>query len=159
MMTPDHDFLLRAVALSKTGMETGTGGLPFGAVIVRDGVIVAEGWNEVASTNDPTAHAEVTVIRRACQAVGSFSLEDTTIYSSCEPCPMCLSAIYWSRIGRLVYANTREEAAAVGFSDALIYEEVAKAPSARRLPSDHLPLLEASAVFAAWDDKADKLDY
>ncbi len=154
----DRQFLLRAVALSKERMEAGLGG-PFGAVIVRDGKILAEGWNEVTSTLDPTAHAEVTAIRRACVAVGDFSLAGATLYSSCEPCPMCLAAIYWARIDRLVYANTREEAAAIDFDDAFLYEQVALEPSARAMPTDHLPLTEARDVFELWRVKPDKIAY
>ncbi|MFZ4532508.1 MAG: nucleoside deaminase, partial [Alsobacter sp.] len=122
-MTADDDLrhLARAAELSRARMEAGLGG-PFGAVIVRDGGVLAEGWNEVTSSNDPTAHAEVTAIRRACAAVGDFSLAGATLYTSCEPCPMCLASAYWARITRIVYANTRDEAAAIGFDDAFIYD-------------------------------------
>ena len=113
----DRRFLQRAIALSHAQVLAVQGG-PFGAVIVRDGLIIAEGCNEVTSANDPTAHAEVVAIRRACQTVGNFSLAGATIYASCEPCPMCLAAIYWARLERLVFANTRSEAAAIGFIDA-----------------------------------------
>ncbi len=154
----DKTFLAKAAALSRSGMEAGSGG-PFGAVIVKNGQIIAEGWNEVTSTKDPTAHAEVVAIRRACQALDAFSLEGAVIYSSCEPCPMCLSAIYWARLDRLIFANTRDQAAAVGFDDAFLYEEVPKPPLARSLPTEHRPLPEAEAVFAAWADKADKTSY
>ena len=160
MSTDDEDaaFLGRAVALSRSRMEAGQGG-PFGAVIVRGGVVLAEGWNAVTSSKDPTAHAEVTAIRRACAAVDDFSLVGATLYSSCEPCPMCLSAIYWARLGRLVYANTRDQAAAIGFDDAFLYGEVPKAPLERSLPTRHLPLPEAEAAFHAWAGKADKVSY
>ncbi len=154
----DRHFLRRAVALSKERMEANLGG-PFGAVIVRDGEIIAEGWNEVTSALDPTAHAEVTAIRRACQAVGTFSLEGATLYSSCEPCPMCLAATYWARIGRLVYANTRDEAASIGFDDAFLYDEMPKDPLKRALPTDHVALDEAREVFELWRNKADKIAY
>ncbi len=154
----DEAFLRQAAALSRSAMEGDHGG-PFGALIVRDGKVVAEGGNEVTSTNDPTAHAEVVAIRRACQALGGFSLEGATIYASCEPCPMCLSAIYWARCSRLVYANTRDQAAAIGFDDAFLYEEVPKAPLARMLPTLHRALPEAEAVFHAWAEKADKTRY
>ncbi len=154
----DRAFLLRAVTLSGVRMEAGDGG-PFGAVVVRDGAVLAEGWNQVTSANDPTAHAEVVAIRRACEAAGSFSLAGATLYSSCEPCPMCLSAIYWARIGRLVYANTRDQAAAIGFDDAFLYDEVAKLPEHRTLPAERLALPEAEAVFQAWRTKADKISY
>ncbi|WP_131194248.1 nucleoside deaminase [Lichenihabitans psoromatis] len=158
MMASDHDFLLQAVALSKSNMEQGRGG-PFGAVIVRDGVVIGEGWNAVTSSNDPTAHAEIIAIRRACEAVGSFSLDGATIFSSCEPCPMCLSAIYWARMGRLVYANTRHEAAAIGFDDAFLYDEVPKDAADRSLPTEHMVSPEARAVFDVWAAKSDKVEY
>lgn len=154
----DRQFLRRAVALSKERMQANLGG-PFGAVIVRDGVVIAEGWNEVTSALDPTAHAEVTAIRRACQAVGDFSLEGATLYSSCEPCPMCLAATYWARIGRLVFANTRDEAAAIGFDDAFLYGEMPKDPLKRALPTQHIALDEAREVFELWRAKPDKIPY
>lgn len=159
-MTTDADrsFLARAVALSRQHMEADRGG-PFGAVIVRDGEILAEGWNEVTSTNDPTAHAEVVAIRRACHRLGSFSLAGATLYTSCEPCPMCLASAFWARLSRIVYANTRADAAAIGFDDAFIYDEIPKAPEARALPAEHLPLEEAKAVFRAWTEKADRIAY
>ncbi len=125
-------------------------------MIVRDGKVIAEGANEVTSSNDPTAHAEVVAIRRACAAVEDFSLAGATIYSSCEPCPMCLSAIYWARLDRLVYANTRDQAAAIGFDDAFLYDEVPKAPLERQMPTRHLPSPEAEATFQAWAEKIDK---
>jgi tRNA(Arg) A34 adenosine deaminase TadA len=154
----DRHFLRRAVALSKERMEANLGG-PFGAVIVKDGEIIAEGWNEVTSALDPTAHAEVTAIRRACQAVGAFSLEGATLYSSCEPCPMCLAATYWARIGRLVYANTRDEAASIGFDDAFLYDEMPKDPLRRALPTEQVSLDEAREVFELWRNKTDKIAY
>jgi tRNA(Arg) A34 adenosine deaminase TadA len=154
----DRHFLRRAVALSKERMEANLGG-PFGAVIVKDGEIIAEGWNEVTSALDPTAHAEVTAIRRACQAVGNFSLEGATLYSSCEPCPMCLAATYWARIGRLVYANTRDEAASIGFDDAFLYDEMPKDPLRRALPTEQVSLDEAREVFELWRNKTDKIAY
>jgi tRNA(Arg) A34 adenosine deaminase TadA len=139
-------------------MRAGFGG-PFGAVIVREGTVLAEGWNEVISTNDPTAHAEVTAIRRACQAVGSFHLTGATLYTSCEPCPMCLSSAYWAHVARIVYANTREEAAAIGFDDAFIYDEIPKPPAHRTIPALHAPSDAARAAFAEWLSKADKVAY
>ncbi len=154
----DEPHLARAVALSRERMEAGLGG-PFGAVIVRDGRVLAEGWNEVTSANDPTAHAEVTAIRRACTAVGDFSLAGATLYTSCEPCPMCLASAYWARISRIVYANTRDEAAAIGFDDAFIYDEIPKAPSDRALSMVHAPREDAAAAFAAWMAKADRIAY
>lgn len=157
-MNDDARFLARAVALSREHMEAGAGG-PFGAVIVRDGRILAEGWNEVTSTSDPTAHAEVVAIRRACREVGDFSLRGATLYTSCEPCPMCLAAAYWARVERIVYANTRDAAADIGFDDAFLYDEIPKEPAARSLPMLHLPDEEASAVFADWLRKADRIPY
>jgi len=154
----DEPHLARAVALSRERMEAGLGG-PFGAVIVRDGRVLAEGWNEVTSANDPTAHAEVTAIRRACTAVDDFSLAGATLYTSCEPCPMCLASAYWARISRIVYANTRDEAAAIGFDDAFIYDEIPKAPSDRALSMVHAPREDAAAAFAAWMAKADRIAY
>jgi tRNA(Arg) A34 adenosine deaminase TadA len=157
-MTDDNDFLARAVQLSRERMEANAGG-PFGAVIVRDGHVLAEGWNMVTSSNDPTAHAEVTAIRRACEAVGHFELTGATLYTSCEPCPMCLASAYWARVSRIVYSNTRDEAAAIGFDDAFIYDEVPKQPSDRKLPMLHLPRKDASEAFAAWAAKPDKISY
>ena len=159
MTTPtDAKHLVRAAELSRERMEAGLGG-PFGAVIVRDGKVLAEGWNEVTSSNDPTAHAEVTAIRRACQAVGSYSLEGATLYTSCEPCPMCLASAYWARISRIVYSNTRDEAAAIGFDDAFIYDEMPKAPTQRAILMEHAPTEAATAAFAAWMAKADRIAY
>ena len=159
-MTADaHEVFMRhAVRLSAERMREGHGG-PFGAIIVRDGAVVAEGWNCVTSSNDPTAHAEVTAIRRGCQTIGSFSLKGCDIYTSCEPCPMCLSAIYWARLDRVFFANTREEAAAIGFDDALIYGEVSKPITDRIIPTVKLPVPEAAAVFAEWQAKTDKIQY
>ncbi len=139
-------------------MRSGKGG-PFGAIIVRNGRVLAEGWNQVTSANDPTAHAEVTAIRRACEAIGDFSLKGAVIYSSCEPCPMCLAAIYWARLDRLVFANTRGQAAAIGFDDEALYREVSLPFEARSIPTLHLPTPEASDVFAEWDAKPDKIRY
>lgn len=154
----DRRHLARAVALSRERMAAGEGG-PFGAVIVRHGQVLAEGWNQVTSTNDPTAHAEVVAIRRACQAVDTFALEGAVLYASCEPCPMCLASAYWARVSRIVYANTRQDAAGIGFDDSLIYDEIPKPVSERLIPMDHLPSLEAKAVFDAWADKPDKIRY
>ena len=126
-------FMQRALDIALERMRANMGG-PFGAVIVRDGEIVAEGWNEVTSTNDPTAHAEVVAIRRACARLKTFSLADCEIFASCEPCPMCLGAIYWARLRRLYFANPREEAAAIGFDDEFIYGQIPLAPGARSIP-------------------------
>jgi tRNA(Arg) A34 adenosine deaminase TadA len=158
-LTPDdHAHLARAVALSREHMQAGAGG-PFGAVIVRDGRVLAEGWNQVTSTNDPTAHAEVTAIRRACAAVGDFALKGATLYTSCEPCPMCLASAYWARVSRIVFANTRQDAAAIGFDDQLLYDEIPKPVTERLVPTLHAPTEEARAVFADWMRKADKIAY
>lgn len=154
----DERFLARAVALSRQHMEGGAGG-PFGAVIVRDRRVLAEGWNRVTSANDPTAHAEIVAIRRACEAAGAFSLAGAVLYTSCEPCPMCLAAAYWARIDRIVYANTRDDAAAIGFDDARIYDEMPKPAAARSLPMQHRPTADASAVFAAWLTNAGRVPY
>jgi tRNA(Arg) A34 adenosine deaminase TadA len=154
----DRRHLAQAVALSRQHMEGGEGG-PFGAVIVRDGAVLAEGWNQVTSAKDPTAHAEVVAIRRACAAVGDFSLEGATLYTSCEPCPMCLASAYWARVSRIVYANTRDDAAAIGFDDKLIYDEIPKAPHDRIVPMAHAPSPEAAEVFADWLRKADRVAY
>ena len=153
----ERAFMRRAVELSAERMRRNEGG-PFGAVIVKDGKVIAEGWNKVTSTNDPTAHAEVTAIRSACERLESFSLAGCEIYTSCEPCPMCLSAIYWARLDRIYFANSREDAAAIGFDDALIYEEVAKPIAERIIPTLKLQLPEAEAVFAEWRAKPDKVE-
>lgn len=159
MSTDDHSrFMLHAVRLSGERMREGHGG-PFGAVIVRDGAVVAEGWNCVTSDNDPTAHAEVTAIRRACKALGTFSLQGCAIYSSCEPCPMCLAAIHWARLDALYFANSRQDAAAIGFDDELLYAEVSKPFEERAIPTIQMRLPEAAAVFAEWEAKADKIHY
>jgi tRNA(Arg) A34 adenosine deaminase TadA len=153
-----RSFMRRAVELSAERMRQNAGG-PFGAVIVRNGTIIAEGWNKVTSSNDPTAHAEVSAIRTACARLATFSLAGCDIYTSCEPCPMCLAAIYWARLDRLFYANSRADAAAIGFDDALIYDEVAKPIDVRTIPTIRVDLPEARAVFAEWRAKPDKVEY
>jgi tRNA(Arg) A34 adenosine deaminase TadA len=152
------EFMRHAIRLSAERMREGAGG-PFGAVIVKEGTVVAEGWNGVTSTNDPTAHAEVMAIRRACERLKTFSLAGCEIYTSCEPCPMCLAAIYWARLDRVFFANSREDAAAIGFDDAFLYEEISKAIPDRQIPTTRLPLPEAAAVFAEWREKPDKVEY
>ncbi len=147
-----------AIALSRRGMESGAGG-PFGAVVVLDGKVVAEGFNQVTSTNDPTAHAEVVAIRRACAALGRFDLRGATLYTSCEPCPMCLAASYWARLDAVVYANGQADAAAIGFDDAWLYREVATPVAQRALPMRRLLAAEALEVFADWTRKADRVPY
>ena len=140
----------RAVELSRRGMESGHGG-PFGAVIVRDDAVVGEGWNEVLSSRDPTAHAEVVAIRNACRALGTYDLSGCEIYASCEPCPMCLGAIYWSRIGRVYFSIGRHDAAGIEFRDEFIFEELAKPLAKRALPMVQVPCDGALGVFAAWE--------
>ncbi len=157
-MTSREDFMRRAIAISGERMRAGLGG-PFGAVVVKDGKIVAEGFNKVTSSADPTAHAEVVAIREACAALGRFSLEGCELYSSCEPCPMCLGAIYWSRLDRVYFANDRNDAARIGFDDDHIYREFAKAMDERHLEFIHMPLPEARAIFQEWVDKPDKVRY
>lgn len=147
-----------AIRLSRIKMQGGAGG-PFGAVVVRKGKIIARGWNCVTSANDPTAHAEVSAIREACRKLKSFQLTDCELYTSCEPCPMCLSAIYWARLNKVYYANTRRDAAKIDFDDDLIYREVAKPVSRRLIPMKQLLRGEAVEVFAAWKTKTDKIRY
>ena len=148
----------RAVALSRRGMELGHGG-PFGAVIVRNGEIVSEGWNEVLRSKDPTAHAEVVAIRKACRALGTYDLSDCEIYASCEPCPMCLGAIYWSRIRCVYFSVGRHDAAGIEFRDEFIYEELARPFDKRALPMVHVPCDGALEVFAAWTRSPDRTTY
>lgn len=155
---PDRLQLSRAIELARDQVRSGRGG-PFGAIIVCDGRVIAEGCNEVTSANDPTAHAEIVAIRRACSALGRFSLVGASIYASCEPCPMCLAAIYWARLDRLFFANTREQAAAIGFDDAAIYAEIPKPIGERRLATVHLPSAAGVDAFAAWQAKIDKVAY
>lgn len=155
----DHaDFMRRAIDLSREHMQAGHGG-PFGAVVVMDGRIVGEGWNRVTGTNDPTAHAEVVAIREACKTLGRFDLRGATLYTSCEPCPMCLSAAYWARIDGLYYANTQDDAAAIDFDDAFLYRELALPMEKRTLPCTPLLRDEALTVFNEWRDKPDKVPY
>ncbi|HYC39176.1 MAG TPA: nucleoside deaminase [Chitinophagaceae bacterium] len=154
----DRKFMDRAIELSKHGMREGRGG-PFGCVIVRGDEVVAEGNNQVISLNDPTAHAEIVAIREACRKLGTFQLSDCEIYTSCEPCPMCLGAIYWARPKRVVFANTREDAAAIEFDDAFIYDEIVSALTDRRIPFEHQPHPGAQAVFEEWKKWEGKTRY
>lgn len=154
----DQKFLQLAIELAQTGIDRNAGG-PFGAVIVRDGQIIGSGYNRVTSSNDPTAHAEVEAIREACRLIGSFQLDGCTIYASCEPCPMCLGAIYWARPGRVVYACTREDAAAIGFDDDFIYRELETPVSERQIPVFQAMREEGMRVFEAWKNKRDKMEY
>ena len=152
------DHMRAALALAQQKMESGSGG-PFGAVIVRGNRVIAQGWNQVTSANDPTAHAEIGAIRAACAAEGNFSLAGCEIYTSCEPCPMCLAAIYWARLDRVYYANSRADAARIGFDDDFIYREIPLAIERRRLPMTRLLAEEAHAAFEAWERKPDKIRY
>ena len=152
-----NKFMQRAINLSIENV--GNGGGPFGAVIVKDGEIVAEGVNRVTANNDPTAHAEVCAIRAACQHVGSFKLDGCEIYTSCEPCPMCLSAIYWAGIRRIFYGNTKKDAEAINFGDNFIYDEIAKPYSERSIPTEQMMHDEAQEAFRAWEEKEDKVEY
>jgi guanine deaminase len=147
-----------AIALSRAGMREGSGG-PFGAVIVKDGEIIARGWNQVTSTCDPTAHAEVVAIREAARKLRTFSLAGCEIYTTCEPCPMCLAAVYWARLDRLYFANTRRDAAAAGFDDEAIYQQIPLSISERSIPTQPLLGEEAWAVFEEWQAKLDKVLY
>jgi tRNA(Arg) A34 adenosine deaminase TadA len=154
----DDPMLDQAIALSCEKIITGTGG-PFGAVIAREGEVIAEGWNQMTSENDPTAHAEIVAIRWAAHALGSFDLSDCTLYASTEPCPMCYGAAHWARIGRIVYANDRHTAAAAGFGDALLHEQMAIPMAARDIKMVHTPREDALAVMAEWVNKPDKVPY
>ncbi len=147
-----------AIQEAEAGLRSGRGG-PFGCVIVRAGKIVARGSNRVTSTNDPTAHAEVTAIRDACRALNTFSLEDCELYTSCEPCPMCLAAIYWARITKIFYGNTRADAAAIGFDDDFIYRQIPLPPAERAIAMTPLLRDEAQAAFREWTAKPDKVRY
>ncbi len=148
----------RAFALALENVQSGRGG-PFAALVVRDGKIMAEGANRVTSTNDPTAHAEIVAIREACRALGSFQLEGCAIYTTCEPCPMCLGAIYWARPARVYFACTARDAAAAGFDDGFIYDELKRPSSQRRIPVTQLLRDESLAVFEAWKKKPDRIEY
>ena len=147
-----------AIRLARQKMRRNEGG-PFGAVVVRMGKIVGRGWNRVTSANDPTAHAEVSAIRDACRKLKTFHLDGCEIYANCEPCPMCLAAIYWARIGKIFYANTRRDAARIRFRDDLIYREIGRPVPRREIPMKQLLRSEALKVFAEWESKRDKICY
>jgi guanine deaminase len=151
-------FMREAISISIQKMRRGLGG-PFGAVVVRHGKIVGRGWNQVTSSNDPTAHAEVVAIRDACRRLKTFQLDNCELYTSCEPCPMCLSAMYWARLKSVYYGNTRKDAAAIEFDDDFIYTEVALPIERRKLPMKQLLRKEALAAFEEWKNKADKVRY
>lgn len=150
--------MLRAIELAENGMEKGFGG-PFGAIVVKDGKTIGEGFNSVIHTNDPTAHAEILAIREACNHLGTFDLHGCTLYTSCEPCPMCLGAIYWARIKKVVYACKKEDAAEISFSDHDIYEELEKEMEHRKIDFEELMRDEALTLFKKWKEKPDKLRY
>jgi guanine deaminase len=157
-MVVHEEFLRRAIGLAADNAGSGDGG-PFGAVIVRDGVIVAEGSNHVTTWHDPTAHAEVVAIRAACQSLGSHELRGCVIYASCEPCPMCLAAIYWARLDGLYYAASRQDAAEAGFDDSFLYEQIPMAESERALPAQRLLGDEGGRPFAIWRESVSKIPY
>jgi guanine deaminase len=154
----DNSFMARAIQLSIENVLSGGGG-PFGAVVVKDGEIISEGVNGVTESNDPTAHAEITAIRVACARLQSFELKGCEIYTSCEPCPMCLGAIYWARPDRIYFGNTAADAAKIGFDDSLIYREMSEPLSGRRIPTIQMMREEALEAFRAWDEKRDKAPY
>jgi len=153
----NNKFMSKAIELSITSVDSGTG--PFGAVIVKDNEIISEGFNTVTLSNDPTSHAEIVAIRIACKELSNFSLEGCDLYTTCEPCPMCLSAIYWARISKIYYANTRSDAQKINFSDAMIYEELNKTIKDRKIPMYQMMRDEALKAFNLWDKKEDKAKY
>lgn len=154
----DERAMARAIELSASGLGGEQGG-PFGAVVVRDGKIIGEGANQVTLINDPTAHAEIGAIRAACRTLGDFSLKGCDLYTSCEPCPMCLSAAYWARIERIYFANSRAEAASIGFDDEFLYTEIGKPLEQRSVPIIRIASPQAHAVFEAWRNNPDRIDY
>ena len=154
----NDEFMKEAIRLSINNVEEGKGG-PFGAVVVKDGKIIARGVNQVTSNNDPTAHAEVVAIRNACATLNTFQLDDCEIYTSCEPCPMCLGAIYWARPAKLYYANTKEDAAFINFDDKFIYEEIALPVEKRKLFTKQILRSEALVAFKKWEQSTIKKDY
>lgn len=157
-MAADPKFLALALRLATENVEKNGGG-PFGAVLVKDGKVVATGVNRVTATNDPTAHAEVVAIRSACEALGSFQLEECELYTSCEPCPMCLGAIYWARPSAFYYANTQQDAAAAGFDDSFIYREFLLPTDERQIPGYYVKLPAAQTCFEAWNKSHTRKEY
>ncbi len=157
-MDQHKQFLLEAIKLSAKSLENAEGG-PFGCVIVKDGEIVGRGYNKVIANHDPTAHAEVQAIRDACNNLKTHQLDGCVLYTSCEPCPMCLGAIYWARPDAVYYANTRHDAAGIGFDDAFIYEQINRSNSERAIPTRHVSMDEAIAIFDAWVRKEDRPSY
>jgi guanine deaminase len=152
------EFMWEAIRLSQQNIRDGKGG-PFACVIVKDGKVIARGTNLVTSINDPTAHAEVVAIREACKTLGTFQLNGCEIYTSCEPCPMCLGALYWARVDKIYYANSRIDAASIGFDDLFLYQEIPKNINDRKIPTKQLMREEALAVFREWEQKQDKIQY
>jgi guanine deaminase len=152
------DLMRRAIALALENVRSGRGG-PFAAVVAKDGKVVGEGANSVTTTNDPTAHAEIVAIRAACRALGTFQLTGCELYTTCEPCPMCLGAIYWARPARVFYAGLAADAADAGFDDAFIYEELQRPLESRRIPMIQLLREESLAIFAAWKQQPNKTPY
>ncbi len=152
-----NEFMKRAIELSENSASSSGG--PFGSVIVKDEKIISEGSNRVTLTNDPTAHAEIVAIRQACKKLNTFNLSGCDIYTSCEPCPMCLSAIYWSHIDKIYYANTREDAKKINFDESMIYSEFSKKIEDRKIPIKQLLRDEALKAFEIWDKKKDKIEY
>lgn len=153
-----HHFMDEAIRMAESNLESNNGG-PFGAVVVKDGRIISKGANSVIKTNDPTAHAEIVAIRQACEALNDFQLTDCDIYCSCEPCPMCLGALYWARPARIFFAASREDAAEAGFDDAFIYNELYKQTSERKIEMRQLKHEDAKAVFKKWTDLDRKIPY
>ena len=153
-----EEFMREAIRLSIENVETGKGG-PFGAVIVKDGQIIARGANQVTTSNDPTAHAEVVAIRKACEVLGSFQLDSCELYTSCEPCPMCLGAIYWARPDKIYYANSKEDAKDINFDDQFIYEEIERPISERKLFTQQMMRDEAIVGFQKWSESTGKIEY
>lgn len=153
-----ENYMQEAIDLSIDNVKSNNGG-PFGAVVVKDGKIIARGYNQVTASNDPTAHAEVVAIREACKVLGTFQLTNCEIYTSCEPCPMCLGAIYWARPSRVYYANTKEDAAAIQFDDDFIYKEIAKPIQYRELQFKQVMRKEAQVAFELWKNNSNKIEY
>ena len=152
-----NEFMSRAIALSIESVHKGGG--PFGSLIVKDNKIISEGFNQVTSTNDPTAHGEIVAIRNSCKILNSFSLKGCDLYTSCEPCPMCMSAIYWARIDNVYYANTRNDAKKIGFDDSFIYSEFKKNINERKIPMIQMMRSDALKAFDLWNNKMDKVKY
>ena len=152
-----NKFMQRAIELSIESINSGGG--PFGSVIVKDEKIISEGMNRVTVDNDPTSHGEIVAIRNACKKLNTFNLSNCSLYSSCEPCPMCMSAIYWSRIGKVYYANTRDDAKKINFDDSLIYSEIPKKNEDKKIPIKQMMRNEALKAFNLWDKKTDKIEY